>query len=334
MPLPLLLDLCLAAVAAFVALLVAAWASASPAVPAAPALAPAREAGEAIRPHRRLRSLLTRRLDRTVATGFLLTLAVACALAAGFVLGVLAYLVRSFPALKRVDRSVAAWGYNHRTPLSRHGLDAITQLGNIEVVVVLAVVLAGFDLVRSRNRWCGPFLLVVLAGMELITTGVKDLVERTRPALVAAAAHLGPSFPERPLGDRGRVLRGGGARPRSTARPPGAPAARRRGRRARRRRRREPRAPRPPLALRRRRRAGPRLGLVRALRRRLRRPPAEADGRGRHGFGGRDAAAPDREERGAGTVRPAPARPAGSDVSYEARQPAPPGRQYAPSSPW
>src|SRR5207344_2034496 len=144
--LPLLLDLCLAAVAAFVALLVAAWASASPAVPASPTLAPAREVGEAIRPHRRLRSLLTRRLDRTVATGFLLTLAVACALAAGFVLGVLAYLVRSFPALKRVDRSVAAWGYNHRTPLSRHGLDAITQLGNIEVVVVLAVVLAGFDL--------------------------------------------------------------------------------------------------------------------------------------------------------------------------------------------
>ena len=197
MPLPLLADLCLAAAAAFVALLVAVWASASPAVPAAPALAPAREAGEAIRPHRRLRSLLTRRLDRTVATGFLLTLAVACALAAGFVLGVLAYLVRSFPALKRVDRSVAAWGYDHRTPLSRHGLDAITQLGNIEVVVVLAVVLAGFDLVRSRNRnrWCGPFLVVVLAGMELITTGVKDLVERTRPALVAAAAHLGPSFP-------------------------------------------------------------------------------------------------------------------------------------------
>src|SRR6185369_15789601 len=32
-------------------------------------------------------------------------------------------------------------------------------------------------------------------GMELISTGVKDLVARTRPTLVAEAAHLGPSFP-------------------------------------------------------------------------------------------------------------------------------------------
>jgi undecaprenyl-diphosphatase len=31
--------------------------------------------------------------------------------------------------------------------------------------------------------------------MELISTGVKDLVARARPALVPAAAHLGPSFP-------------------------------------------------------------------------------------------------------------------------------------------
>jgi undecaprenyl-diphosphatase len=195
MPSPLLLDLGLAAVAALVTLLVAAWASASPAVPAAPSLAPAREAGEAIRSHRRLRTLLTRRLDRTVTTGFLLTVAVAFAVAAGVVLGVLAYLVRSFPALKRVDRSVAAWGYHHRTPLSHHALDVITQLGNIDIVVVLAVALAAVELVRGRIRWSAPFLLTVLAGMELISTGVKDLVDRTRPAFVSEAAHLGPSFP-------------------------------------------------------------------------------------------------------------------------------------------
>jgi undecaprenyl-diphosphatase len=194
-PSPLFVDLGLAVAAALVTLLVAAWASASPSVPAAPTLAPAREVGEVIRSHRRLRRLLTRRLDRSVATGFLLTLAVAFAVAAGVVLGVLAYLVRSFPPLKRLDRSVAAWGYDHRTPLSHHGLEVITQLGNIEIVAVVAVVLAAVDLVRSRNRRAGPFLLAVLAGMELISTGVKDLVDRTRPAFVAQAAHLGPSFP-------------------------------------------------------------------------------------------------------------------------------------------
>src|SRR5262249_11506790 len=138
---------------------------------------------------------LAGRLDRTVATGFLLTLGVAFAVAGGVVLGVLAYLVRSFPALKRLDRSVAAWGYDHRTPLSHHGLALITQPRKLHILIVLAVVLAVLDLVRSRNRWCGPFLLAVLAGMELIQTGVKDLVDRTRPALVSEAAHLGPSFP-------------------------------------------------------------------------------------------------------------------------------------------
>ena len=195
MPLPLLLDLSAAFVAAFVAMLAWGWASASPAVPDRPALEPARAAGEAIRTHGRLRALATRRLDRSVATGLLLTLALAVALAAGVVLGVLAYLVRSQPELRRIDKSVAAWGFDHRTPLSTHALHVITDLGSPQVVLVLALAVAVIDLVRTRDRWCAPFLIVTLAGMELITTGVKDLVGKGRPAFVPAAASLGPSFP-------------------------------------------------------------------------------------------------------------------------------------------
>ena len=142
-----------------------------------------------------MRTLLTRRLDRSVATGFLLTLALGFALAAGILLGVLAILVRSQPTLNHLDRSVSAWGFHHRTPLSTHGLDALTQLGNIKLVILFAVAVAALDFVRTRNRWSPLFLVVVLVGMELISTGVKDLVARTRPALVSEAAHLGPSFP-------------------------------------------------------------------------------------------------------------------------------------------
>ena len=40
-----------------------------------------------------------------------------------------------------------------------------------------------------------PFLLVVLAGNELVTTGIKDLVDRARPTLNPVAQTLGPSFP-------------------------------------------------------------------------------------------------------------------------------------------
>ena len=63
------------------------------------------------------------------------------------------------------------------------------------MVIPLAIAVAAVDFLRARGRWSAPFLIVVLAGMELITTGVKDLVGRLRPAFVPAASHLGPSFP-------------------------------------------------------------------------------------------------------------------------------------------
>jgi membrane-associated phospholipid phosphatase len=136
-----------------------------------------------------------RRLDRSVATGFLLTLALTCSLVGGVLLGVLVYLVRSVPALQHVDNSVADWGYEHRTSFSTAGLRAITDLGSIQIVVGLALALAAIDFYRTRSRWSLPFLLTVMAGMELLTLGVKDLVGRVRPALDPAAASLGPSFP-------------------------------------------------------------------------------------------------------------------------------------------
>ena len=192
---PLLLDLIVALVAGLAALVSMALYSRSSATPARPALVPARALGGAIRPHPRLRSLLASRLDREVATGFLLTLALAVALAAGILLGLLAYLVRALPALQRIDKSVAGWAFLHRTAFSTSGLDKVTSVGTAQIVIVLAVAVAAFDFIRTRNRWCAPFLIAVLAGMELITLGVKDLVGRIRPTLVPAAAHLGPSFP-------------------------------------------------------------------------------------------------------------------------------------------
>ncbi len=40
-----------------------------------------------------------------------------------------------------------------------------------------------------------PFLLVVVAGNGILTTSVKHLVDRVRPALNPVAETLGPSFP-------------------------------------------------------------------------------------------------------------------------------------------
>ena len=150
------------------------------------------------------------------------------------------------------------------------------------IVVGLALVLVVVELVRRRSRWSFLFLLTVLAGMEISMLAVKDLVGRLRPTLNPAAATLGPSFPSGHSATAaafyaaaalviGRRLRG---RVRHLiAAIAVAHRCRSRG---------EPRAARPALALRRRRRPRTRLGVVRALRSRLRRPLAHADRRGRH----------------------------------------------------
>jgi undecaprenyl-diphosphatase len=181
--------------AGLLALLVARWYASSNATPERPAEEAARAVGEAVREHTGLRRLLVRRLDPSVTTGLLLTIALAVTLVGGLVLGTLAVLVRRVAAIQHVDNSVAAWGHDHRSSLSTHGLNAITNLGNIRIVVGLAAVLVIVDAIRNRNRWSFLFLLAVLVGMELAMLGTKDLVGRLRPTLNPAAATLGPSFP-------------------------------------------------------------------------------------------------------------------------------------------
>jgi undecaprenyl-diphosphatase len=192
---PFLLDLIAAFAAGLLALLVAAWYARSSVALERPTEDIARAAGEEIREHSSARRLVVRRLDPSVTTGLLLTLSVAVTLLGGLVLGILALLVRRAPLIQHIDNSVALWGYDHRSAASTSGLNAITELGNIKVVVVLAVVVVLVDLFRHRNRWSALFLVVVLAGMELTTLGVKDIVGRLRPTLNPAAAALGPSFP-------------------------------------------------------------------------------------------------------------------------------------------
>jgi undecaprenyl-diphosphatase len=192
---PLVVDLTAALLAGLLAYVLAQWYARSPATPAHPTEEAARAVGEAIKPHRGLRQQFARRMDREVASGLLLTLALAVTLIGTVILGVLALLVRHVAFIQHIDNSVAAWGYDHRTSAALSGLRMVTEFGNIWVVAVVGVLVVVFDLFRKRSRWGWLFLLVVLAGMELADLGVKDLVGRLRPTLDPAAAALGPSFP-------------------------------------------------------------------------------------------------------------------------------------------
>jgi undecaprenyl-diphosphatase len=74
-------------------------------------------------------------------------------------------------------------------------MEAITHVGEPAVVALLAAILAIIETSRLRSRWVIPFLLLVVAGNGLLTTTVKGLADRVRPALNPAAEALGPSFP-------------------------------------------------------------------------------------------------------------------------------------------
>jgi membrane-associated phospholipid phosphatase len=192
---PLLADLITALAAGLLALLGAVLYARSPRAPEQPSEEVARAVGHEVRKHTGLRRLVVRRLDRSVATGLLLTLALASTLVGGLVLGILAVLVRRVAFIQRIDNSAAAWGHDHRSAWSTSGLNAITQFGNIKVVVGLAVVLLLVEAIRRRSRWSFLFLVTVLAGAEVSMLVVKDVVGRVRPTLNPAAATLGPSFP-------------------------------------------------------------------------------------------------------------------------------------------
>jgi membrane-associated phospholipid phosphatase len=192
---PLLFDLIAALAAGLLALLAARWYARSSVTPERPTEEVARAVGTEVRQHSFLHRVVVRRLDPSVTTGLLLTLALALTFFGGLVLGILAWLVRRVAVIQHVDNSVAAWGYDHRSAASTSGLKAITELGNIRIVIGLAVVLVLVDVIRHRNRWSFLFLLFVLAGMEATMLGVKDIVGRLRPTLNPAAMGLGPSFP-------------------------------------------------------------------------------------------------------------------------------------------
>jgi undecaprenyl-diphosphatase len=141
------------------------------------------------------RSRWAGRLDPGAATGLALTAALGVIVLAGVLLGVLAFLVRGQGETVRVDSSIERWGHDHASAFTTDVLDAITHVGEPTVVIGLALVVAIAETIRTRSRWVIPFMALVVAGNGLVTTSVKELIDRARPTLNPVAHTLGPSFP-------------------------------------------------------------------------------------------------------------------------------------------
>jgi undecaprenyl-diphosphatase len=141
------------------------------------------------------RSRWASRLDPGAATGLALTAALGVIVLAGVLLGALAFLVRGQSGVVRADSSIERWGHDHASNFATDVLNAITHVGEPTVVIGLAVVVAIAETIRTRSHWVIPFMALVVAGNGLVTTSVKELIDRARPTLNPVAHTLGPSFP-------------------------------------------------------------------------------------------------------------------------------------------
>lgn len=136
-----------------------------------------------------------RRLDPAEATGLALTVGAGIVLLGGGLLAALAFLVRSNAALVRIDRSAANWGSTNATDLSTAMLRAVTALGATTTVIALTVVLT-IVYARAHNRGAiAGFLLVVVAGQNVVVNLLKLAVDRARPDIDPLAGFAGASFP-------------------------------------------------------------------------------------------------------------------------------------------
>jgi undecaprenyl-diphosphatase len=133
--------------------------------------------------------------DPSTTTGVLLAMALVVLVVCGLVLGVLALLVRTHSGFLGFDRSVAPWGEQHADGFASWLLDRVTSLGGTGVLVVATVVVFVIETIRRPSRWLPLFLIAVAIGQTILSTGVKELVDRVRPTANPIAHTLGPSFP-------------------------------------------------------------------------------------------------------------------------------------------
>ena len=121
--------------------------------------------------------------------------ALACAAAGALIVAVLAWLVTTHNVVVDLDHDVAPWGVEHAGVGGRRALRAVTRLGSSEVALTALAVTGIVQVVRKRSMPLAIFVVAVGLGEWLLTSWIKDLVDRARPTVTAGAAALGPAFP-------------------------------------------------------------------------------------------------------------------------------------------
>jgi undecaprenyl-diphosphatase len=145
--------------------------------------------------HRALAAMLRARVDPKTATGLVLTVAGAIVIGGAAAVGVLLLMVRRRLGFARWDLGAAQWGARYATDAATAVLRDISLLGGTLGIVTVGVVVGIIEQRRIPNRSALAFLALVIVGQNLLANGTKELVDRTRPALLQLTGFAGSSFP-------------------------------------------------------------------------------------------------------------------------------------------
>lgn len=149
----------------------------------------------ALRRHPRLQRFLRQRLDRRTAGGLLLTVGAVVTFFVAVVIGVLLDMVDGRSGLAAWDDQIAAWGSEHATSAAVDVLKVVTHLGGTWVVLAALVAASLSDFLAHRRAEVFAFAAIVFGGEKLIVNGLKALIDRERPDILALVSFSGPSFP-------------------------------------------------------------------------------------------------------------------------------------------
>jgi undecaprenyl-diphosphatase len=134
-------------------------------------------------------------MNPETATGFALTAALALVFGAGLAIGLLLVMVSHGAGLAQYDLSAARWGADHSSESSTQFLRNLSLLGGTSVTIVLAIVSASVEYLRSRKPEVIAFVIVVVLGQVALVNLIKVIVDRDRPDIARLTGFSGASFP-------------------------------------------------------------------------------------------------------------------------------------------
>jgi membrane-associated phospholipid phosphatase len=134
-------------------------------------------------------------VDRRVAGGAALAFLFAVVLFAATAVGWIFDTIDEQQGFASFDQSAAEFGAEHATGRTTTFLEAVTQLGATTYLLIVMAVVGVIEAWHFRKPAVLGYLASVGLGVSLINNGLKQLVERERPAVLQLTTHSSWSFP-------------------------------------------------------------------------------------------------------------------------------------------